>query len=316
MREAAARSAVGTVETQNPREWADVMWDVYGGLEVVTQSEQPCAGAMVRRSIDRLHTLELRLTPQTHRRTASMVESHPSDDVFVAMITEGQALVVQDGRSCTLGPGDFAFVESSRPYSAIYETSSRLIDFAWPRHAIGLSESECQSVTARAFRAASPLGRWLSPALIGLHQMDEGVSQAGVVRIADGISDLLVTAALELASPDDPTDRWRPQYDQMIKFIERNLDETELTADFLAENFFMSTRSVHRLFAKFDTTVASAIRDMRLEEARRMMLSHSHRTKSVSFIASHCGFSSLQVFSRAFTTKYGVGPKQYRDSHQ
>ena len=160
------------------------------------------------------------------------------------------------------------------------------------------------------------MGRWLSPALIGLYEMDGGVSPSGAIRIADGISNLIVTAALELADPDDPTHRWRRQYDEMIKFIEHNLDDLALSVDSIAENFFMSTRSVHRLFAKFDTTVASTVRDLRLETARRMMLSPSQRTKSVSFIASQLGFSSLQVFSRAFTAKYGVGPKHYRESHQ
>ncbi|WP_459986695.1 AraC family transcriptional regulator [Nocardioides sp. AN3] len=46
-----------------------------------------------------------------------------------------------------------------------------------------------------------------------------------------------------------------------------------------------------------------------------MMISRAHRTQSVSFIASQLGFSTLQVFSRAFTAKYGVGPRRYRLEH-
>jgi len=312
----AENSLSTTLNTRNLQDWADLMWNLYGGLEVATQDEQSFEGVLIRRSLDRLLTVMVRVSPQVFRQSTTPVECPLSGFVFVTMVVEGRVTVIQDGRSCTLGPGDFTFIVDGSPHTVIVETPSQLIDFAWPQDALGLSADERRAVTARPFRSTSPMGRWLSPALIGLYEMDGGVSPSGAIRIADGISNLIVTAALELADPDDPTHRWRRQYDEMIKFIEHNLDDLALSVDSIAENFFMSTRSVHRLFAKFDTTVASTVRDLRLETARRMMLSPSQRTKSVSFIASQLGFSSLQVFSRAFTAKYGVGPKHYRESHQ
>ncbi|WP_165943775.1 helix-turn-helix domain-containing protein [Saccharopolyspora karakumensis] len=315
---ASGRGAGGTesIEAQSPREWADVIREVYGGLDVMARTQQPFKGVLIRRSLDRLQTVELRISPQFYQRTASLAKQHPSEDLFVTMIVEGQALVVQDGRSCELNAGDFVFVEGQRPYSVILGKASRLIDFAWSQHGVGLSWNERRQVTARTFSAKSPIGRWLSPALLGLHEMEEGVSEFGAARLADGIACLLVTAALELTSPNGPADRWRQQYDEMVRFIKRNIDDPDLSADSLVENFFMSGRSVHRIFAKFGTTPAAIIRDMRLEEARRMMLSRAYQTQSVSFIASQLGFSSLQVFSRAFRAKYGVGPKRYRLEHQ
>ncbi|QGG40569.1 helix-turn-helix domain-containing protein [Aeromicrobium yanjiei] len=303
------------VESSNARHWAELIRDVYGGVDVVARTEDPFEGRLARRTLDRLETVELRTSAQEYTRTQSMVARQPSDDLFVTLIAQGEALVVQGNHTSTLSAGDFVFVESSRPYTVAVGSSTRLIDFSWPRDGIGLAESECRAITARAFRASSPLGRWLSPALLGLHDMDEGVSRAGVARIADGIADLLITAALELGTPEDVHAQWRGQYDEMLRFIERNLDDPDLSAETLVAHFFMSSRSVHRIFARFGSTPTVRIREARLERARQMMIARAHRTKSVSFIASQAGFSSLQVFSRTFTAKYGVGPRQYRADH-
>ncbi|WP_243839044.1 helix-turn-helix domain-containing protein [Aeromicrobium yanjiei] len=296
-------------------DWSQEVWNVYGALEVVVPNDQPFGATLDKHSFDKLDTVELRTSPQTVRRTDSMVKTHPVDSLVVSLFVEGQGLIVQDGRSCSLAAGDFAFIDSRRPYSMVLETEARVIDFIWPRELLGLTDAECLAATGRPVPGASPMGRWLSPALVGLHEMRDGVSSAGAGRIVGSVSDLLVTAALELAEPDEVGDRWRGQFEQVIKFVERNLDCSDFGVDQIAEEFFMSKRTVHRLFARFDTTVACAVRDMRLELARQRMLSPAYRSQSVSFIASQLGFSSLQVFSRAFTAKFGVGPKGYRDAH-
>ncbi len=108
------------------------------------------------------------------------------------------------------------------------------------------------------------MGGWLSPALLGLHEMEEGVSESGAARIADGIAYLLLTAALELTDPYGSADRWRQQYDDMLRFIRRNIDDPDLSTESLVENFFVSARSVHRTFARLGTTPAAVIKDLRL----------------------------------------------------
>ncbi len=301
--------------TQDLKRWAGAIWDIYGGLDVVPEEEHQFSGSLARRDFDRLKTVELFGTPQTFHRTASMVTTHPANELIVTMVVEGQGLLIQDGRTAALGPREFAIVESARPYSTIFREQCRIIDFAWPREAIALSDCEARELTARPFRSDSPMGRWLSPMFVDLYEMDGDLSGAGAIRLSNCIADLLVTAALEMRAPDQPDARSRQQYDEIVRFIERNLDDPDLSAESISEAFFVSTRTVHRLFGRFGNTVAAVIRDLRLEACREMMLSPARRTQSISFISSQLGFSSLQVFSRAFTAKYGTAPKQYRTSH-
>ena len=314
--EVAEYSAEVVFQTRSLRDWAAAIWDNYGALDVAEYSPDHFVGALKCRSIGTLRTLELEVSPHVYRRTASMVQSHPSDDVFVTMVVEGAAQVVQDGRSCSLGPGDFAVVDSWRPYTTTVIEPSRLIDFAWPKDVLRLSVCESSEVTARSFSVESPIGPWLSIVLRGVHDIDGGVSAAAATRLADEVSNLLVTASMELEPLTVREAPWRQHHDEILKYIDQNIDNPQLTVETIADALYISPRSVHRVFSKSNATVASTIRDIRLEEARRAMLSPACRSMSVTLIASQFGFTSLPAFSRAFAAKYGVGPKQYRVANQ
>jgi AraC-like DNA-binding protein len=302
------------VRAQNLEHWSQTISDAYGSLDIVPDKDKDFTASLSRRNVDRLMTVDLAASSQAFHRTKAMVSLDSTNDLVVSMVVRGEGLIIQDGRTCTLGPGDFAFMESARPYSMILRCAGtgRLHDFTWPREAIGLTEGESSELTARAFRADSPMGKWLSPMLMNLLAVDNGISPAGAIRVAAGIADLMVATALELSQPGEADTHSRRQYADMLCFIESNLDNLQLSAESIGDAFYVSTRTVHRLFARFGHTVAVTVRDRRLEACRQMMLSPTHRYKSIGFISSQYGFSSLQVFSRTFTAKYGTGPKEYR----
>lgn len=300
------------IQTGSIDYWSGALFETYGAMNVVPYVDSPFSASLERRDFDRLKTVSLGGTPQTFNRTKPMIINDTANEMILSMLVEGSGILVQDGRTASLRPGEFTLVESVRPYSMVLNQPGRLIDFMWPREVIDLSESESYEVTARTFSSDVPMGRLLSPMLMDLYRMDGGLSRSGAIRLSKGIADLLVTAALELSRPDCPEHRSRRRYDEIIRFIERNLEDPALNAESVAEAFFLSTRTVHRLFARHGSTVAAVIREMRLDACRQMMLSPACRSRSISFIASQFGFSSLQVFSRAFAAHYGHAPKVYR----
>lgn len=302
------------MKTDNIDDWSGALFENYGALDVEPDRDSPFSASLSRRDFDRLKAVSLRGTPQTFHRTAPMINSDPQGEMIVTMLVDGSGMLVQDGRAAPLEPGEFVLVESSRPYSMMFRGPARIIDFSWQREHINLSDSESYEATARTIGATAPMGRLLSPMLLDLYRSGGGMSDSGTVRLSAGIADLVVTAALELSRPD--TQPSRLQFDDIIRFIQRNLGNPDLTAESIAEAFYLSPRTLHRVFARHGRTVAAVIRDLRLEACRHMMLSPAHRGKSISFIASQFCFSSLQAFSRAFAAHYGTPPKVYRDLHQ
>ncbi len=304
------------IKTKNIDQWSGAVFENYGAVDVVPEGDCPFSASLDRRDFDRLKAVSLQGTPQSFHRTARMISSDSGDEMIVTMMVNGSGLLVQDGRTAPLVPGEFAILENSRPYTMVLQEPARIIDFTWCREHINLSENESYEATARTISPDAPMGRLLSPMLLDLYRVGGGVSESGALRLSRGIADLVVTAALELSRPDRAEQVSRRQFDDILRFIERNLHSSDLGADSIAEAFFLSSRTVHRVFARHGTTVASVVRDMRLEACRHMMLAPAERGRSISFIASQFGFSSLQVFSRAFAAHYGIPPKAYRSLHQ
>jgi AraC-like DNA-binding protein len=304
------------IKTKNIDLWSGTLFDTYGALDVVPERGSPFSASLSRRDFDCLKSVSLRGTPQSFHRTASMINSDSGEEMIVTMMVNGSGMLVQDGRTAPLEPGEFALVESNRPYTMVFRGPARIIDFMWRRENINLSEHESYEATARTIGSDAPMGRLLSPMLLDLYRVGGGMSEAGAIRLSTGIADLVVTAALELSRPNSVEQLSRRKFDDIIRFIERNLENPDLTAELVADAFFISPRTLHRVFARHGRTVATAIREMRLEACRHRMLSPVDRGRSISFIASQFCFSSLQVFSRAFAAHYGTPPKVYRDLHQ
>jgi AraC-like DNA-binding protein len=300
------------VTSDDVEHWSNAICDAYGSLHIVPERGDRFTASLSRKNFDRLMAVEMAATPQAFHRTAPMVTRSPTDDFIVTLVLRGQGVLVQDGRMCTIGPGEFVFMTSSRPYSCTYESEFQVYDFAWPREAIGLSVGESEALTARTFASHSPMAQWLRPTLLNLLDLDQHISPAGATRVANGLAGLVAAAALELSEPDAADDRSRRQYDDMLSYIEHHIDDPHLSSESLGEAFFVSDRTVNRLFARFGQPAANVIRDRRLEACRLMMLSPAHRSKSISYIASQFGYSSIQGFSRAFSSKYGLSPRDYR----
>jgi len=87
---------------------------------------------------------------------------------------------------------------------------------------------------------------------------------------------------------------------------------SRLTVDTLAERACLSVRQFARAFKQeFGMTPAEFVEEARLAEAGRRFTSAARRV-SVDAVARSVGYSSEDVFRRAFERRFGVTPSQYR----
>ncbi len=88
--------------------------------------------------------------------------------------------------------------------------------------------------------------------------------------------------------------------------------ESPISIAKLAKSIGLSTRQLERLFqAQLEETPARYYQYLRLERARILL---RQTTMHLSEIAYATGFSSTSYFSKTFRSKYGVTPKQERES--
>ncbi|WP_164903747.1 helix-turn-helix transcriptional regulator [Nonomuraea polychroma] len=95
-------------------------------------------------------------------------------------------------------------------------------------------------------------------------------------------------------------------------YIQRHLDDPDLTPRSVATAHHISVSYLHRLFQEEGDTVAAWIRDQRLQRARRDLGDAALVDVPIHEIAARWGFGRPAEFSRAFRTAYGVSPREFR----
>ncbi len=107
----------------------------------------------------------------------------------------------------------------------------------------------------------------------------------------------------------DTLDRHRALIGSAVRIIEREL-ENDLGLDDLARRLGVSPFHFHRLFtANVGEPPAAHVRRLRLERAA-LRLKHSRR--SVTEIAFAAGYETHESFTRAFKSRFGMPPRQFR----
>lgn len=97
-----------------------------------------------------------------------------------------------------------------------------------------------------------------------------------------------------------------------LVFIDENLDK-ELSLDLVASQAHYSPYHFHRIFsAIIGEPLNSYVIRKRIEKAANILIRKSE--KSITEIASFCGFNSNASFTRAFNKFYGVSPTDFRNS--
>lgn len=95
------------------------------------------------------------------------------------------------------------------------------------------------------------------------------------------------------------------------RWIDGNIFNKNLGAENIIANFHVSRSTLYRLFAPWGG-VRRYILERRLEIARHLLRSEEYRDASITSLASKTGFSSVAVFSRSFSDRWGVSPREFR----
>lgn len=101
--------------------------------------------------------------------------------------------------------------------------------------------------------------------------------------------------------------------EKMNHLIEENLNNEELSVDFLAEKLCISRSG---LFVKIkglaNTTPNEMIQIIRLKKAASLLLENQYRINEVSYMV---GFNNPSYFSKCFQKQFGMKPGEYVTSH-
>jgi AraC-like DNA-binding protein len=249
-------------------------------------------------------------------RAARHIRGSDPDLCKVDILVQGHGVVAQDGREAALRPGDFTFVDLSRP---AYWTMSaiRIIAVVFPRALVPLRHDQLARLTAVPVAGNRGAGALISSLAQRLpDHLDECDDTEGV-RLGTAVLDLLgagMAARLDRADAVPPHTRQRALLLRIRAFIDERLGDPDLSPITVADAHHISLRYLHRLFETQDTTVAEWIRHRRLERCRRDLLDPAHSARPVAAIGARWGIANAAHFNRVFRATYGITPGECRRS--
>jgi AraC-like DNA-binding protein len=248
------------------------------------------------------------------RRTAKLIRRSDPELYKVNVVVRGSLVVDQDGRQARLGPGDFSFLDLSRP-GRWANTPVHLVNVAFPRALLPLRQDEVARLTAVRIPGDRGSGALISsltrklPSHLDDHEVADGA------RLGTAVLDLLTVALagrLDRRSVTPGDTRHRALLVRIHAFIERRLGDPELSPGMIAAAHYISVRYLHKLFEPQPDSVAGWIRRRRLDRCRRDLLDPALQARPVSAIGARWGFTDPIHFSHAFRAAYGVPPGEYR----
>ena len=99
---------------------------------------------------------------------------------------------------------------------------------------------------------------------------------------------------------------------RVLKTIESNISNPDLSTKLVAEMLGLSVRSLYRRIEGITKqTPTIIIKEMRLGTAKKLLV---HTTMSIDEIIYKSGFNNRGTFFKLFQQKFGCTPKQYRES--
>jgi AraC-like DNA-binding protein len=289
------------------------------GLLLSTDLEEPCSSSGFWRDLyqDQSARTDIDVKVSTenvarHDFERGRILAGGRDQYCVQLLTSGDLRGDCDGATISATRGDICVFDLARPYTAQAFSGARLTVIA-PRQPIDRVTGG-HSLHGLVLREADPMARLLRNFIVDVHAVASAL-QADDAAAAEAALIEVLTMALARRRPDAAAgaasrlgQRFR---ERMLEFIDARIADPALNAETLMLRFGVSRANLYRLFAE-DGGVASAIRDRRLDAARRRLVGPSTDAVSVTEIGLDFGFSSSGQFSRAFRGRFGVSPSEAR----
>jgi AraC-like DNA-binding protein len=296
--------------------WADAISSTFVPLDCA-----PVAGSTFHAELVNVRAADVQFTHVTaspHRvlRTRRMIARDDVGHYKIGLQLAGVAWISQGGRDTVLQPGDLTVYDTSRPYTLVFDrdTAFETFVFMTPDHLLGLPRDAMERLTATTISGRSGLGSLVSPFLARIANLMTTGEPALSARLGVNVTDLLGTVFrehLELG-PGEPEKVQGARLLAVQAWIDRHLDQPDLTPETVAAANHISVRYLYRLFEAEGTTVGRWIRQRRLEGCRRELADPSLGRFGVGVIGARWGLPDPASFSRAFRAAYGMSPREYR----
>jgi AraC-like DNA-binding protein len=293
--------------------WTGIISDTFVPLDAVPLGDRAAfTGRVENHRYGALQVTTVTAGGQRVRRTRSLIARTNGEYLIASIPLNGSGVVEQDGRSAVMEAGSIIFYDSTRPYTLTFEQSFEQVSIHLPTGSLldrGVPLDVLRTRTACNLGSGGPgsVASSFFASLARLQRQDPLAAAALSVHGEGLVASVLALAARPAApAPDDH----ELAFARVQAYLADAYPNPRLDADRVAAACHVSRRQLFRILAEHGTTFADELRRLRIENARRVLVTDARRT--VSSIATACGFALPSHFYRTFKAATGMTPAEYR----
>lgn len=294
--------------------WRSAASATFGQLDVLPALGADFHARMGAARLSEVSLFDMHTSAHSVARTDAHIAADENPFCKLSLQIAGTSTMTQDGRTCTLHPGDLALYVTQRPYTLDYPGEQHTLVVHFPQSYLRLTPAQIARITATPISRADGLGRVAVPLFEQLAaNLDvlDGPHAESLVRSALN----MLVSAFSAENPDEFTTGSDLLFNQARSYIEQHLGDADLAPGTIAAALFVSVRHLHTRFAAHDLSIASYIRTQRLDRIRTELTDPAHADEPIATIASRYGMHDPSHFSRAFKAEYGQAPRAFRAQH-
>jgi AraC-like DNA-binding protein len=292
--------------------WRKQISETFVELECESFSPTEFHGSFSNRVIGDIQLSRVHTGPHFVSRTRRIIAKSNQDCFLLSLQTAGSGTIEQDGRTAILGPGDIAIYDTTRPYDIRFDEPAAWIVVRLPRPVVSGRLADPESYTALKIDGSSAIGKLTSTLITQVHEGVDHVAPTSLARLHACMIDLTATALVEQAGSTVQGSEWQVSIRRRIlSHIDANLSDPTLTCASVALANGISERYLRKLFAG-SLSLSDWIWTRRLDQAKRDLADPLLSHLGITAIGYDVGFKDTAHFSRAFKSKFGVTPSQYR----
>lgn len=295
--------------------WRDFISDTFVELDCSGMSRKDFFGELRARTVGDLGISSITTDAYDVFRTDTSIAKSNTDDFLVSVQTKGSSVIRQLGREAVLNPGDFTIYDSAVPYHLHFTSRLSQIVVQIPRVMLKEHFATPEALTAMPVRGGKGMAQITTNFAKSTFNQSLLLDNASQDQVARTFIELLATSIRESAGmPARQATSRATQLIRIKQFIAARLKDPSLTPKLIAATHAITVRYLQMLFESQGVSPNKYIMEQRLERAKQDLANPGMRHKSISEICFAWAFSDTAHFSRSFKAKFGMSPREFRNS--
>jgi AraC-like DNA-binding protein len=297
-------------------QWQEAVADLFVALQVTTDDREAFRMQVQRTMLGSIMCARNASSQQHLMRTPKLISNDQEDCIGVLLIESGTTVVIQNDRQTRGERGDFVLFDTFRSYELESSAGTEQIVFQVPRELVLGRIGQVGNYTATRFSYDQPVHRLTYDFLKTLAHSADQIDRAVIPQLTAQGLDLLALSLYQTQQAKilSPSAHRSAMLYRVKTYIQNNLTNAELSLDMTGAGLGISGRYVNHLLADEHSSFRHYLSACRLERCKRDLDMPAQAHRRIGEIAYAWGFNDLAHFSRAFKQRFGVSPREWRET--